>query len=37
MLRVEDLRLGAEEEEVEGGDGRAVVHGDLAVGGHLHG
>jgi hypothetical protein len=37
MLRVEDLRLGAKQEEVEGGDGRAVVHRDLAVRGHLHG
>ena len=30
MLRVEDLRLGAEEEEGQGGDGRAVVYVNLA-------
>ena len=30
MLCVEDLRLGAEEEEGQGGDGRAVVYVNLA-------
>ena len=30
MLCVEDLRLGAKEEEGQGGDGRAVVYVNLA-------